>query len=316
MPINTSHEVPKISAALGLDGMMDAIIPLEQGSEWARFSKHLQIVSKRQDLFLKVKDILKQGHLAPLTKELVLSVHRLLRSSSRSTQQILASQKRPVKSNLGDLLQLSISEVPQEIWDYAFDLNNLHWLPKLLSLEVPRTYSISNSSNELLLSMIYFTVPRTETARDPIFDKIQPVLPLYGVSSGFLNPSPDMPDYRSNTSSESSILIGVSRPIQFQPPSSTTVPVAMFAGGSGITPSRGFWQKRIQSGSGRTILFLGVQSREKFVHEAEVRSLVQSIPVTIDAERVLNLVRSEVPGDLPQDLLLASQRRYARRPPA
>jgi sulfite reductase alpha subunit-like flavoprotein len=38
MPINTSHEVPKISAALGLDGMMDAIIPLEQGSEWARFS--------------------------------------------------------------------------------------------------------------------------------------------------------------------------------------------------------------------------------------------------------------------------------------
>jgi sulfite reductase alpha subunit-like flavoprotein len=42
MPINTSHEVPKISAALGLDGMMDAIIPLEQGSEWARFSKHLQ----------------------------------------------------------------------------------------------------------------------------------------------------------------------------------------------------------------------------------------------------------------------------------
>jgi hypothetical protein len=35
MPINTSHEVAKISAALGLDGMMDAIIPLEQGSEWA-----------------------------------------------------------------------------------------------------------------------------------------------------------------------------------------------------------------------------------------------------------------------------------------
>jgi hypothetical protein len=136
-----------------------------------------QIVSKRQDLFLKVKDILKQGHLAPLTKELVLSVHRLLRSSSRSTQQILASQKWPVKSNLGDLLQLSISEVPQEIWDYAFDLNNLHWLPKLLSLEVPRTYSISNSSNELLPSMIYLTVPRTETARDPISDKYSQYCP-------------------------------------------------------------------------------------------------------------------------------------------
>jgi hypothetical protein len=256
-----------------------------------------------------------KGHLAPLTKELVLSVHRLLRSSLRSTQHILTSQKWPVKGSLGDLLQLAISEVSQEICHHAFDLNNLHWLPKLLSLEVPRPYSISNSSNELLPSMIDLTVSRTEAARHPIFDKVQPVLPLYGVSSGLLNPSPDMPDYRSNTSSESSVLIGVSRPIQFPPPSSTTVPVAMFAGGSGIAPFRGFWQKRIQSGIGRTILFLGMQSREKFVHEAEVRSLVQSIPVTIDAERVLNLVRSEVPGDLPQDLLLASQRRYARRPP-
>jgi sulfite reductase alpha subunit-like flavoprotein len=276
MPINASHEVAKISAALGLEGMMDAIIPLEQGSEWSRFSKHLQIVSKKQSLVLTVKDILKQGHLAPLTKELVLSVHRSLRSSSRSTQHILASQEWPVKGSLGDLLQLAISEVPQEIWDHAFDLNNLDWLPKLLSLEVPRTYSISNSSIELLPSMIDLTVSRTETARDPIFNKVQPVLPLYGVSSGFLNPAPDMPDYLSDTTGESCVLIGVSRPIQFQLPSSTTVPVAMFAGGSGIAPFRGFWQKRIQSGIGRNILFLGVQSREKFVHEAEVRSLVQS----------------------------------------
>jgi sulfite reductase alpha subunit-like flavoprotein/cytochrome b involved in lipid metabolism len=276
MPMNASHEVAKISAVLGLEGMMDAIIPLEQGSEWARFSKHLQIVSKKQSVVLTVGEILKQGHLAPLTKELVLSVHRLLRSSSRSTQQILASQEWPVKGSLGDLLQLAISEVRQETWDHAFDLNNLDWLPKLLSLEVPRTYSISNSSIELLPSMIDLTVSRTETARDSIFAKVQPILPLYGVSSGFLNPAPHMPDYLSDTASESSVLIGVSRPIQFQLPSSTTVPVAMFAGGSGIAPFRGFWQKRITSGIGRNILFLGVQSREKFVHEAEVRSLVQS----------------------------------------
>jgi hypothetical protein len=55
MLINASHEVAKISAALGLDGMMDAFIPLEQGSEWARVSKHPQIVSKRQDLVLDGK---------------------------------------------------------------------------------------------------------------------------------------------------------------------------------------------------------------------------------------------------------------------
>jgi sulfite reductase alpha subunit-like flavoprotein len=78
-----------------------------------------------------------------------------------------------------------------------------------------------------------------------------------------LNPAPKIREYSSENIDEMSVLIGVSRPIQFQLPSSTTVPVAMFAGGSGIAPFRGFWQKRIQSGIGRNILFLGVQSREK-----------------------------------------------------
>lgn len=275
MPSNASHEVAKIMAALGIDQMMDTIVPVEQGSVWARFSKHLEVVSKRPSPGLTVKDILKRGHLAPLTKELVLSVHQTLRASSRSTLKILSANEWPVKGSLGDLLQIAISEVPQDIWDRAFDLNNLAWLPKLINLEVPRTYSISNSSIELLPSMIDLTVSRTETARDPIFDSVQPSLPLYGVSSGFLNPAPGLMDYPCDATNDDAVLIGVSRPIQFQLPSSTTVPVAMFAGGSGIAPFRGFWQKRIQSGIGRNILFLGVQSREKLVHEAELRGLVQ-----------------------------------------
>jgi sulfite reductase alpha subunit-like flavoprotein len=49
----------------------------------------------------------------------------------------------------------------------------------------------------------------------------------------------------------------------------------MFAGGSGIAPFRGFWQKRIQSGIGRNILFLGVQSRQKLLYEAEIHNLVE-----------------------------------------
>ncbi|KAF2831689.1 hypothetical protein CC86DRAFT_275958, partial [Ophiobolus disseminans] len=240
MPVNASHEVAKVIAALGLDQMMDAVVPVEQNSVWARFSKHTELVSKRPSTGLTVKDILKRGHLAPLTKDI-----------------------------------LAISEAPQDVWDRAFDLTNLAWLPKLINLEVPRTYSISNSSTELLPSMIDLTVSRTETARDTIFEGVQPSLPLYGVSSSFLNPAPDTMEYPCDTTNDDAVFIGVSRPIQFQLPSSTTVPVAMFAGGSGIAPFRGFWQKRIQSGIGRNILFLGVQSREKLVHEAELRGLVQ-----------------------------------------
>lgn len=74
MPINPSYETAKIAAALGLDSMMDNIVPVEQGSVWARFSKHLGIVTKNPGSALTVKDVLKRGHLAPLTKESVLSV--------------------------------------------------------------------------------------------------------------------------------------------------------------------------------------------------------------------------------------------------
>jgi hypothetical protein len=74
MPVNPSYEAAKVAAALGLDEMWDAFIPVEQGSEWARFAKHLEIVSKASNTGLTVKDILKRGHLAPLTKGLVQSV--------------------------------------------------------------------------------------------------------------------------------------------------------------------------------------------------------------------------------------------------
>lgn len=188
---------------------------------------------------------------------------------------ILASNEWPVKGSVGDLLQTAIAEVTNDVWDRAFDLSNLSWLPKLVKLEVPRTYSISNSSAELLPSLIDLTVSRTESARDPIFRDVQPTLPLYGVSSGFLNPSPGLLQYPCDTTDDQAVLIGVSRPIQFQLPPASTVPVAMFAGGSGIAPFRGFWQKRIQNGIGKNVLFLGVQSRDKFVHEAELRGLVQ-----------------------------------------
>lgn len=70
------------------------------------------------------------------------------------------------------------------------------------------------------------------------------------------------------------LLIGVSRPFSFQLPFDDTSPVAMFAGGSGIAPFRSFWQARGGRAFGKTSLYLGVQSREKFCYEAELRQYV------------------------------------------
>lgn len=50
------------------------------------------------------------------------------------------------------------------------------------------------------------------------------------------------------------------------------------SGGSVIAPFRGFWQARAQSqkATGRNLLFLGVQSREKFVFEEELREYMHN----------------------------------------
>lgn len=79
MPINPPYETAKVAAALGLESLMDNIVPVEQGSEWARFSKHLATVTKSPSSGLTVRDVLRRGHLAPLTKDVVLSVRIVCR---------------------------------------------------------------------------------------------------------------------------------------------------------------------------------------------------------------------------------------------
>ncbi|PGH21294.1 hypothetical protein AJ80_03344 [Polytolypa hystricis UAMH7299] len=273
MPLNSWDEVSKISAALGLDEVLDTAIPLEQSSEWQLFAKHLASVSRQDVVPLTVKDILRRGHLAPLTKDLVMAFHMALRLSSSSILKVLASQEWPVYGSIGDLLQLAVTEVQPAIWDQAFDLVDLSWLPKLIPVEVPRTYSISTFSDDLLPSTVDLTVSRSEY-------KVSPLLRRpgsgsgHGVSSGFLNPDPSKES--SVYFEDEELLIGLSRPLNFQLPLSATAPVAMFAGGSGVAPFRGFWQSRVRSGIGRNILFLGVQSRTRFVYEGELRELVRS----------------------------------------
>jgi len=273
MPVNSASEISKLVAALGLESHLDEIVPVEPGSEWARFAKNLQRITKQNTNGLTVRDILRRGHLSPLTRDFMVEIHSTLRASSPTTIKLLASSEWPIRGSIGDLLQKCVTEVSPTTWDHAFSLDNISWLAKLISIEVPRTYSISNFSQELLPSMIDLTVSRTEAACSPLLRQPSSSGVTYGVSSGFLNPNPQSNDFSCGDTQD--VLIGISRPINFQLPPSTAVPICMFAGGSGIAPFRGFWQSRIQNGIGRNILFLGVQSREKFLYEDELRGLVR-----------------------------------------
>lgn len=274
MPLNSWTEVSKVTAALGLDDLLQRKVSVSHCPDWNRFAKHLKAINRTsEDASLTVQDILRRGHLAPLTKDLVMAVHLALSASSSSVVKALGSEMWPVQGTVGDLLQLAVAEVSPAIWDRAFDLTDLSWLPKLIPVEVPRTYSISNYSNELLPSTLDLTVARNEYQLAPVLQSSSTTNQRYGVSSACLNP--DLAD-SNETFDDEEYLVGISRPLNFQLPATVTGPVAMFAGGSGIAPFRGFWQARAQTSVGRNILFLGVQSRERLSYEHELREYVRN----------------------------------------
>ncbi|KAH9894721.1 sulfite reductase flavoprotein alpha-component [Xylariomycetidae sp. FL2044] len=272
MPLNSWEECAKVALALGLENMLESPIGLR--GKWSRFAEHLGSVTRREAPRLTVRDIIRRGHLAPLTQDIVLQVHSMLRASSNVVLRVLASDEWPVRGSLGDLLQAAVIDTPAQVWDDAFDLSgNLAWLSELVQVEIPRTYSISNYQDELLPSTLDLTVSRADYDMCDTLAGDAPVVKS-GVSSGFLNPSVSAAAEESLPIDEE-ILIGISRPVSFQLPLDGAAPCAFFAGGSGIAPFRGFWQARAGHTVGRNILYLGVQSREKFCYEDELRDMAR-----------------------------------------
>ncbi|KAI0399431.1 cytochrome b5-like Heme/Steroid binding domain-containing protein [Xylaria palmicola] len=271
MPLNSWQECAKVAAALGLESMIDSEVEVK--GTWSRFEHHLASVRRTKPQKLTIKDILRRGHLAPITKGIALKIHGLLRASSNTVLQVLGTDEWPIRGSLGDLLQSALMDTPTQIWDRAFSLDDISWLSDLIGLEVPRTYSIASYTEELLPSTVDLAVSRAEYKLCSTFAGNEDI-PRAGVSSGFLNPWPS-----SEMADDEEVLFGVSRPAAFQLPLDTMAPCAFFAGGSGIAPFRSFWQSRFAKAGlsgGKNYLYLGVQSREKFCFEDELREYVNA----------------------------------------
>ncbi|RPA75375.1 hypothetical protein BJ508DRAFT_332183 [Ascobolus immersus RN42] len=273
MPLNSLSEAGKVADALGLVERLDEALRLGNGSasDWKRFRTHLSGIEGR-DVQITVRDVLRRGKLQPMTKEMVMKVHILLRGSSSTLLKLLSSEEWPVVASLGDILGVAKKEVDEVVWEAAFGNQDLDWLSKLIPVEVPRTYSISSFEKGLLPDVIELTVSRAEHRLSPLLTGGKEVIRA-GISSGFLNPRPSFE--QAEYGADEDVLIGISRPLNFALPISPAAPVVMFAGGSGIAPFRSFWRARISGGAiGRNILFLGIQSRKKFSYEDELRDAV------------------------------------------
>jgi hypothetical protein len=208
MPLNPWREVVKVARVLGALDRLDETVSLQMADDWKRFSRHVSDIARHPEYgAFTLRDILRRGHLAPLTKETVMAVsvlaafsdmgsnrlpqvHVMLRASSTALLEVLSSESWPVIGSLGDLLLLARSGVSSSVWDQVFT-DDLSWLPKMVPVEVPRTYSISSYSSELLPSFINLTVSRVEHKLCPLlaFDGSEDII-RPGVSSGFLDPHP------------------------------------------------------------------------------------------------------------------------------
>ncbi|EGS18422.1 uncharacterized protein CTHT_0064480 [Thermochaetoides thermophila DSM 1495] len=77
MPLNSWGECAKVTAALGLADYLDT--PVALNKQWKRFVRHLSAVRQPSTTpQLTVRDILRRGYLAPITKELALKIHDML----------------------------------------------------------------------------------------------------------------------------------------------------------------------------------------------------------------------------------------------
>ena len=75
MPLNSQVEIDKVISALGIQELHTEVVPLDSHPTWKRFGNHL--LQAESDTFngqLTVYDILRRGHLAPLTKDVVEQV--------------------------------------------------------------------------------------------------------------------------------------------------------------------------------------------------------------------------------------------------
>ncbi|OLN85599.1 NADPH oxidoreductase A [Colletotrichum chlorophyti] len=257
MPLNNWGECAKVIAALGLEGYIDA--PVEVKGTWARFEMHLGSVRRTTTRKLTVGDILRRGHLAPITQDMALKIQSMLHASFNTVFQVLGTDEWPVRGSLGDLLQDAVTDTPPQIWDKVFKLDELSWLAELIPLEVPRNYSIASYTQELLPETVDLAMSRSE----------------YKLCSTFSRGKESWKTSRM----DDEILIGVSRPAAFQRPLDPMAPCAFFAGGSGIALFWSLWPARLaQSGlsGGKNLLYLGIQSREKFCFEDELRQYVDA----------------------------------------
>ena len=215
---------------------------------------------------LPARDLLRCAKLRPLQRPTAKALQAV--SDSRRLHSIVETRTED-QWELADALELAAADG----YDVTRLLTAQVWQDESLAALVPpepfRIYSISSPPDRDeggLPTTLDLTVGvlRYETGEGGP----EPVVTRRGTASTFLTgTAPTTLDALS---------VRIVHPTRFKLPADPTVPIVMLAGGTGISPFRGFAHARSRQAAGATHLFLSVPTSDRLYYRRELEQLVAS----------------------------------------
>jgi ferredoxin-NADP reductase len=262
LPENDSELVDRTLAALRAHGR--ELVPLTRAWREALCLRHAYEASAPTDIALA--DFLRYAKLRPLLRPVGKAL--LAVTASEMLDQILEGRQED-QWELWDILERLTKEgyETRRLWRSKL------WQDEAIARIVPpepfRTYSVSSAPDGPLPRSLDLTVGELEYRSAG--ESVEGVL-RRGTASAYVTERAGAGPDRVGAMS-----VQVVRPTRFRLPDDSARPIVMFAGGTGVSPFRGFWQARSRDTvQGESWLFLGTRTLEHFYYRDELERLIET----------------------------------------
>lgn len=257
LPSNNEQDITHLLQQLNLPPEL----PLKINQRWQEHAgKYFNVFSDE----LPLKRILQSAHLSRIypakLQNVPPSLHACLQGIQRANIQI----------GLKDFIDIVTGHgIATDIFTSG------HFLTDLLEVEQERLYSISSGDLTDKKEVLELTVGKVKAQRDG--------KPAAGLASGFL--------HDSSLSADNRIPFRIVRPLRFKLPDHPERPVIMFAGGTGISPFKAFWEHLSAKNLAHLgWLFLSIREQKDLPYKEELEQLVFRqnfrVDVTVTREAV------------------------------
>lgn len=216
---------------------------------------------------LPLRTLLKFGRIRPVDRPVAKALYAV---SLNGTLRQIVEARAEDQWEIWDLIEVlsAAGFDPKRLWK-AHPGERGH-ICRIVPPESFRMYSISSRMDHGSIdgaSELHLTVGRL--LYDTRDSKVSSEDKRYGTGSHFLGDRSSASSHEANK-----VSLRLVHPPRFDLPEDPSIPIVMFAGGTGIAPFRGFLQERGgQENAGDTWLFLGTRTKEEFYYRDELAQI-------------------------------------------